>query len=1696
MKVFIWPENDINSSNSSDIVSHHIFSTHDLPTLKKSAVDNVPDVFIPSFPPSSNFILSASSSFLDILKSPIHHHSYVSSSEPTSSTNIMGAVDTGCTTMILPLSIAQQFNLDIQPLLDPFITHFAEHGSFATISHGVSRSMEYVWNFIAVSDKISTILIDIKQPIRLGYSFIANNISASLILSQPPYSVVLTGPVHPNGLYTWDLQSVLDLKCISPPWDTNLKQDRLLKQFRRPFLDQQITSVNTLTHGARRYHSRRKDNSGFGYKSTKDNIIQPTHNQLLSNLFIPQQNKSSNIHFASQYYNDLNDMTDSDTVLVLDSSSAGMSLTSSMQVEFSDPISSFGDPANNSVVNNIDEKSFSLLDEEIDANLNDSVSDDIILAPILPIKKSRGTRISPNQIRYLNLLHISTGHLADSTMLDTFSAWHGLPTWLTKPVLESYLRSHHCLLCEIYRRRKQHPLGSGIPDQIPGYTMAFDFVPFTILTVFGCIGFYFFCCCATGAIKIFLVRDKSAESLIECIHQLETWLQRYGHVLKNLRSDAGSTENSDAVSRAISHISVDNSPAAPENQQANPAERQLQSFMQQVKIMLASSHNISPREWGLAVLATEYHYAGTMGSKAKFLSDGTMTRNQLITNHPYRVSFTPIPFGSIVTAPFVGTAAKISRPNNEVFRYLMPANPGSQADIVISLANKRPFHMMIRKNVRSLHLTSQLQLSTNLQNVEFTTNNSGELEITGMAEPTSVYTLEGVPDPDMANKPTLSIPSLSNTISTFRVNSAVPDSVQCYISEADEKLAMCSGPTTRSMTRELTPSSTTNDDIIKPSTTTLHSMEGTPVYEDDEIPVYWQLPPRSDEPHTHNDDSPAIDYNTDDEIAHVSAISLYEHAISASCSLSSDTSGVQHIPRISYDQLVSNVQSDKHENHLLDRLLMATEHQYTTNNYEILAIRGGSYVSVINPFPSRDYNYPTSLYVDPPTWHSSTDKILINPSNLLLDASIEISCLSFGKNIINTPELNARWSPVVQEEMAGYIGTCMFVATKEWFIAHPNWNLSQWICVLKEKRDATTGLSIKDKARFALDGSVEIRAGKHPDPSKYYCNTLGATAFKYMISNAAWKGWQISKSDSKQAFQHTPSTRLQPDVVWLPKEMSGAEVDQYYYITTSFQGLPESSRAWFDFTIGRNGFLQQPPCNMISNSANPCLLYWRGPPTIDPAEQGELQIGVTTDDNLETYPKNKASRDHLFIIRKAYADHGITLVSENQPNQIIGVAISYTDTSITLTSPSQIYDLKNIFFPNNEPIPPTWTPLSPTWSEESRNNSPTIHIDLHRSPVGIFLHLGNTRFDCANAISRHCSRTRQHTQLDWNDMRHHTAYLHTTRDIGVTYHLRRPEDPQQYLLTSTSDYGHSIYADGLGQLGHAIVGGCGFRSVSAPFIASSVKDSGLPAITTPDGELKSLISVTKTTLDAIVLATDSGNPQLAVPIEIDSQTVFLVAQDLSAKVQVFRHRRRQLSFLIACHLDHTIKSHLVPAPDMVADALTKNYGPLTHWRRIAFLLGESPRLIELRDIVFQKYSKSRNHPIVDIGLVTDDDDMSMDTSSPPANVVLSGYQPPLPQELLPSSPTISSQNHHFVSDVANTLAPILTTLNFPTGTSSLLPSLLYPAILSKAIINTGNISSHQNNLSSFSRRKRHKSGKGSQLRQAAKNQQFHSKNNN
>ena len=56
-------------------------------------------------------------------------------------------------------------------------------------------------------------------------------------------------------------------------------------------------------------------------------------------------------------------------------------------------------------------------------------------------------------------------------------------------------------------------------------------------------------------------------------------------------------------------------------------------------------------------------------------------------------------------------------------------------------------------------------------------------------------------------------------------------------------------------------------------------------------------------------------------------------------------------------------------------------------------------------------------------------------------------------------------------------------------------------------------------------GHLEIAKGEYTNPLMSYCNTLGFIGLRFMISLATYFGWHISKFDSKQAFQHTPTTR-------------------------------------------------------------------------------------------------------------------------------------------------------------------------------------------------------------------------------------------------------------------------------------------------------------------------------------------------------------------------------------------------------------------------------------------------------------------------------------------------------------------------------------------------------------------------------------------
>ena len=137
---------------------------------------------------------------------------------------------------------------------------------------------------------------------------------------------------------------------------------------------------------------------------------------------------------------------------------------------------------------------------------------------------------------------------------------------------------------------------------------------------------------------------------------------------------------------------------------------------------------------------------------------------------------------------------------------------------------------------------------------------------------------------------------------------------------------------------------------------------------------------------------------------------------------------------------------------------------------------------------------------------------------------------------------------------------------------------------LQEQKDKVTGLVKKLKARFAIMGNREKEAGMFQDPSTTYCPTLSQEGMRALIAYAVYMGFDISKIDAQSAFQHTPSPREFPIVVLLPSALTGLPGLTKWYLTTLFQGCPEATQAWRNFT--HEIYML---CHMVETLKEPCV---------------------------------------------------------------------------------------------------------------------------------------------------------------------------------------------------------------------------------------------------------------------------------------------------------------------------------------------------------------------------------------------------------------------------------------------------------------------------------------------------------------------------
>jgi len=92
-----------------------------------------------------------------------------------------------------------------------------------------------------------------------------------------------------------------------------------------------------------------------------------------------------------------------------------------------------------------------------------------------------------------------------------------------------------------------------------------------------------------------MVKDKTADTFNEALAHVVDFYNLYGHVVKKIRFDAGSTENSNSSAAFLLQHRIEVDPAAPESQFQNPVEREVQTASKGIAALLIDQSALGPR---------------------------------------------------------------------------------------------------------------------------------------------------------------------------------------------------------------------------------------------------------------------------------------------------------------------------------------------------------------------------------------------------------------------------------------------------------------------------------------------------------------------------------------------------------------------------------------------------------------------------------------------------------------------------------------------------------------------------------------------------------------------------------------------------------------------------------------------------------------------------------------------------------------------------------------------------------------------------------------------------------------------------------------------------------------------------------------------------------------------------------------------
>jgi hypothetical protein len=412
----------------------------------------------------------------------------------------------------------------------------------------------------------------------------------------------------------------------------------------------------------------------------------------------------------------------------------------------------------------------------------------------------------------------------------------------------------------------------------------------------------------------------------------------------------------------------------------------------------------------------------------------------------------------------------------------------------------------------------------------------------------------------------------------------------------------------------------------------------------------------------------------------------------------------------------------------------------------------------------------------------------------------------------------------------------------------------------------------------------------------------------HAIQNGYVDSLEYEKFDVRGAFLHVPLNSPRQIITRMPSNINHPKAGKLCIVDKSVYGLKGSNNAFYDDFSGEiiaAGF---------TRSLDPCIFFKIVSQPFGPARR--CYVSTHIDDGSSMFNYRPFYTKLVERLERRYGE-----LQKSKLNEYTGVNFT-VHANGAFTRSQDGYILRFLESVNVPGLVISKVPSSHDLFDDT-SASPPCDVKLYQKLLGYLIYTLRTRYDVQKETVHLSSKMSKPTLADLAKVVLVLRYLSGTPKLGPTYYTT--EGP---VLTCFVDCSYGVHPDGRSHGGFSLHIG----RDNAPFFVNSKRQNECVAVGSMESEYVCLSAAARKVLEFRYFLDNIGFPQLAPTIIYEDNMSAINLATAPAISRKSRHIHIRHHFIRDCVATKSIVIHHVPTDQMLADFLTKPFGPKKHAR--------------------------------------------------------------------------------------------------------------------------------------------------------------------